>query len=234
MSQEKYLSIYYESEPGGKKVDLEPSKTALLIVDLQNQFVLRDFGDAEQLKEAGEWEKWIPFHDRLDDIVIPNTKKVMDFFRKNNMEVTYGRIACQTKDGRDRSPVQANEGWNDILLPKDSYAAQIIDELKPLEDEIVVDKTTDSVVSGTNYAQVLRSMGIVNVVVCGIVTDQCVSSTVRSLADEGFDVVVVDDACAAGTDELHRWELTIINKIYCEIMDAEEVLAHLKEKLNIG
>lgn len=231
MSEEKYLSIYYESEPGGKKVDLDPKKTVLLIVDMQNQFVLRDFGDAVVLKELGEWEKWVPFHDRLDNIVIPNTKKLIDFFRANKIEVTYGRIACQTLDGRCRSPVQANEGWNDILLQKDSYASQMIDELAPAKDEIVVDKTTDSVVSGTNYAQVLRNMGIKNVVVAGIVTDQCVSSTVRGLADEGFDVVVVDDCCAAGTDELHRWELTIINKIYCEIMDAEEVIEHIKKKL---
>lgn len=228
---EQYLSIYYQSEPSGVKVDLDPAKTALLIIDMQNQFVLRDFGDALQLKEAGEWEKWVPFHDRLDNIVIPNTKKLLAFFRNNKMAVTYGRIACHIKDGRDRSPVQRKEGWNDILLHRDSYAAQIIDALAPLEDEIVVDKTTDSVVAGTNYAQLLRNMGLENVVVTGIVTDQCVSSTVRGLADEGFKIVVVDDCCAAATDEMQRWELTIINKIYCEIMEAQEVIAHLEQKL---
>lgn len=231
MSNENYVSIYYESQPSAKSIELDPKKTALLIVDMQNQFVLRDFGDAVQLKEAGEWEKWIPFHDRLDNIVIPNTKKLLNFFRNNKLEVTFGRIACQTKNGRDRSPVQAKEGWNDILLPKDSYAAQIIDDLAPSEDEIVVDKTTDSVVSGTNYAKILRYMGIVSVVVTGIVTDQCVSSTVRGLADEGFEVIVIDDCCAAGSDELHRWELTIINKIYCEIMNAEEIIKILGDKL---
>ena len=229
MMSKEYVSIYYESQPRPEPMDLDPQKTALLIVDMQNQFVLRDFGDAVQLKEAGEWEKWIPFHDRLDNIVIPNTKKLLNFFRENKLEVTYGRIACHTKDGRDRSPVQAGGGWNDILLPKDSYAAQVIDELAPLEDEIVVDKTTDSVVSGTNYADILRFMGITNVVVTGIVTDQCVSSTVRGLADEGFKVIVVEDCCAAGTDELHDWDLTIINKIYCEVMSTEEVNNLLKK-----
>ena len=179
MNKENYISMYYESQPGAKTVDLDPTKTALLIVDMQNQFVLRDFGDAIQLKALGEWERWIPFHDRLDNIVIPNTKKLLDFFRSNDLEVTFGRIACHTKGGRDRSPVQAKEGWNDILLHKDSYAARMIDELAPLEDEIVVDKTTDSVVSGTNYSKMLRYMGIASVVVAGIVTDQCVSSTVR-------------------------------------------------------
>jgi biuret amidohydrolase len=230
---EKYVSIYYQSEPCSAEVDLDPKRTALLIVDMQNQFILRDFGDAIQLKELGEWDKWIPFHDRLDNIVIPNTKKLLDFFRNNDMEVTYGRIACQAKCGKDRSPVQRKEGWNDILLPHDSFAAQMIDELAPIDGEIVVNKTTDSVVSGTNYAQVLRNMKISSVVVTGIVTDQCVSSTVRSLADEGFDVVVVDDCCAAATDEMQTWELTIINKIYCEILGVDEVIEHLSKKLKL-
>lgn len=231
--KDKYLSIYYESTPGGKSVNLDPSKTALLIIDMQNQFVLRDFGDALQIKEETpkEWKRWEPFFDRLHDIVIPNTKELLDYFRKNKIEVTHARIACKTNDGRDRSPVHANEGWTDILLPKDSYAAQIVDELKPLEGEIVVDKVTDSVVVGTGYANLLRNIGIVNLVVTGIVTDQCVSSSVRSLADEGFDVVVVDDACAAGTEELHKWELTIINKVYCEVKSTKDVINHLRGKV---
>jgi nicotinamidase-related amidase len=65
------------------------------------------------------------------------------------------------------------------------------------------------------------------VVCCGIFTDQCVSSTVRSLADESFQVTVIDDACAAGSDALHRQELQIINMIYCQVMRRDELLAYL-------
>jgi len=56
----------------------------------------------------------------------------MEFFRKNNLTVTYGRIACLREDGEDRSPVQKSEGWNGMLLPVNSYEAQMIDELAPL------------------------------------------------------------------------------------------------------
>ena len=66
-------------------------------------------------------------------------------------------------------------------------------------------------------------MGIRDVVVAGIFTDQCVSSTVRSLADESFGVVVVEDACAAATDQLHEAELSIINMIYCHVVQAQEL-----------
>ena len=74
-------------------------------------------------------------------------------------------------------------------------------------NEIVDTKTTDSASTGTNLRLLLANMGIRNVIVTGIYTDQCVLSTVRSLADESFNVIVVDDCCAAGTDELHRKEL---------------------------
>ena len=61
------------------------------------------------------------------------------------------------------------------------------------------------------------------VAVAGIFTDQCVSSTVRSLADESFNVVVVEDCCAAATTELHEHELEIINMIYCHVVQLEDI-----------
>lgn len=84
-------------------------------------------------------------------------------------------------------------------------------------------KTTDSALTGTNLRMVLHNMGIERVICAGIFTDQCVSSTVRSLADESFDVVVVEDCCAAATMELHEHELRVINMIYCHVMALAEL-----------
>lgn len=222
--KKEYLNFYYETIGEVDEPKIDPAKTALLIVDLQNEFVKRDFGEALEFKKSGEWDRWIPFHDRLDDIVIPNNRKLLECFRKNKMIVSYGRIACLREDGEDRSPVQKSEGWNGMLLPVNGYAAQIIDELKPLEDEIVVNKTTDSVTTGTNYLTLLRFMGIETVVVTGIVTDQCVASTVRGLADDGFKVICVEDACAAGSQELHDAELKIMSVIYCDVLSTDETI----------
>jgi nicotinamidase-related amidase len=63
------------------------------------------------------------------------------------------------------------------------------------------------------------------VIVAGLFTDQCVSSTVRSLADESFDVILVEDCCAAGTGEIHRRELEVLNMIYCQVMRLDELKA---------
>ena len=123
----KYLSFYYQDMEEIPDIVLNPKKTALLIVDMQKEFVSREIGEAIVYKERGDWERWLPFHDRLDDIVIPNTVKLLDFFRKNDMYVTFGRIACLHPKGDDRAPVQKTEGWNGIFLHLDSVEAEMID-----------------------------------------------------------------------------------------------------------
>lgn len=230
--KEKYLNFYYETIGEVPEPVINPKKTALLIVDMQNQFILRDSPEAEAFKAAGEWERWLPFHDRLDDIVIPNNVKILKTFRKYGMPVTYARIACLREDGEDRSPVQKSEGWNNIFLPISNPETQIIDQLAPAKNELVFDKTTDSVTTGTNYLTILRHMGIERVIVTGIVTDQCVACSVRGLADAGLKVIVCEDACAAGNMELHDAELKIMSVIYCDVLSTDETIA-LIEKANV-
>lgn len=232
--KKKYLSFYYESQPEVADPVIDPKKTALLLVDLQKEFVSREIGDAKKLKEAGDWDRWIPFYDRVEQIVVPNNKKLLDFFRANGLTVTYGRIACLREDGEDRSPVQKSEGWNGMLVYINSEGAEMVDELKPIKNEIVVNKTTDSVTTGTNYLQLLQYMGIETVVVTGLVTDQCVASTVRGLADAGYKVICVEDACAAGSMELHDAELKIMNVIYCDVLTTDETIQLLNDSLDRG
>ncbi|TCZ76543.1 cysteine hydrolase family protein [Paenibacillus albiflavus] len=230
---ENTSTLYYQFLPtDGKKINVNPDKTALLIVDMQHQFISRDGLDAQVAREKGMFDQWEYFFNRIDNLTIPNNKKLLDFFRTNKLEVTFGRIACHHKDGRDRSPVQRRPGWNNILLPIGDPGAEMVDELKPLDDEIVVNKTTDSVLSGTNYEFLLRNMGIETVVCTGVVTDQCVASTVRSLADAGFEVILVEDACAAATQQLHDAEIMIMNQIYCQVMSTDEVIDLVTEELS--
>ena len=118
-----------------------------------------------------------------------------------------------------------------MLLYVNGFAAQMIEPLTPLPGEIIVNKTTDSVTTGTNYLHLLRNMGVETVVVSGIVTDQCVASTVRGLADDGFKVICVEDACAAGDIELHNNELKIMNIIYCDVLSTNDTIDIIKKHL---
>ena len=225
----KYLSYYYEGLEEYPDMNIDRKRTALLLIDMQKEFIERDAGEAVRFKEDGSWEHWVPFHDRLDEITVPACKTLLDYFRANGMRVTFGRIASLLTSGDDRCRIQKQPGWNDILLPVDSEMAQMVDELAPLPEEIVVNKTTDSVVAGTNYTILLHNMGIDTVIVGGIVTDQCVASSVRGLADAGFQVICVEEACAAGNMEQHDAELKIMNCLYCNVLSLGQCIDLLEE-----
>ncbi len=227
----KYLSFYYEGLTEYPELNLDPAKTALCIVDMQKEFADDNVGEALQFKADGTWERWAYFRNRLRETAIPNCRRLLDYFRDNDLRVTFGRIACMSPDGEDREPVQKSEGWNGIFLYHTSKEAEMVDELLPLDTEVVFNKTTDSVTTGTNMLRVLRNFGIDTVIVGGIVTDQCVAGTVRGLADDGFRVICVEDACAAGAEELHEAELKIMNMIYCYVMSTDQTISLLDEAL---
>lgn len=195
---------------------LDPQTTALLVIDIQNTYL-------EDKDTPEETARWQAFFERMNRTVIPNTADLIEDARSRGVEVMFARIACQKEDGRDRSLSQKKPGFNYLLLPKEREDSFIVPALAPQVDEITVRKTTDSALTGANLRLILRNMGIKTVVCVGIFTDQCVSSTVRSLADESFDVLVVENCCAAATNELHLHELAVINMIYCHVVSAQEL-----------
>ncbi len=211
-----YRSFYYETADAPEDIVLEPAKTALLVIDIQNTYMEID-------PDPVEAERWAPFRARMNETVIPNTADMIRYCRDQGIEVIFARIACLKQDGRDRSLSQKKPGFNYLLLPKDRHDSQLVPELTPEEDDIVIIKTTDSALTGSNLRLILRNMEIDNIIAVGIFTDQCVSSTVRSLADESFNVVVVEDCCAAATEELHLNELKTINMIYCHVVQSEDI-----------
>jgi nicotinamidase-related amidase len=224
-------SFYYETAGDLGAPAIDPARTALLVIDVQNKYL--DRPDRQSLAtpaEQREWDRWDPFHRRMRQIVIPNIRQAIGFFRHLKRDVIFARIACLTPDGRDRSLSQKMPGFNYLLMPHNTHESQFVPELAPEPHDIVVAKTTDSALTGTNLRLVLHNMGIAHVFVAGIFTDQCVASTVRSLADESFHVVALEDCCAAGSDELHEAELTIINNIYCHVM----TWAEAADLLNCG
>ena len=224
-----FRSIYYDGAPEPADPDLDPKTTALLVIDVQNTYLERPDRAALSADEQRRWDAWTPFHERMHSIVMPRTVDLLAKCRKRGIECLFARIACHTGDGRDRSLSQKMPGWNNLLLPKAGLPSQIVPQLAPQGDEIEVTKTTDSALTGTNLRLILTNLGIKTVICCGIFTDQCVSSTVRSLADESFAVVIVEDCCAAGSDELHRKELEIMNMIYGHVMSSAELIALLNK-----
>jgi nicotinamidase-related amidase len=209
-------------------IEIEPAKTALLVVDMQRVFLERPKESGKTREESGHQKKWAQFYDVVESTVIPNNRRILEACRKKGIEVIFAKIQSRTDDGRDRSLVQRSSGFNDLLLPPGSKESDIVPEIAPLDKEIVIRKTTDSVVTGTTLRLMLHNIGIDTVIVSGVYTDQCVSGTVRSLSDESFKVWLIEDACRAATEEIQKHELAVLNNIYCHVINTEELLSVLK------
>ena len=226
---DRYLSFYYVPDTEYMPIEIEKSKTALLIVDMQNEFVSRPVITEESSAIAkSEALRWEPFYKKCEEVIIPNNRRILDAFREKSMNVCFAKIISLKKDGSDRSIDPKGTGFNAMHMMLGDHDGEIVPELTPIDDEIVVLKTTDSAITGTNLRLLLHNMGIDTVVVTGVLTDQCVSGTVRSLADESFKVWLIEDACMAATEEIQRNELEILNNIYCHVINTDELIAALE------
>ena len=193
----------------GRDRKLEAARTAILVVDAQN---------AELEPEV--LEKHPEFATALRGRALPAMKRLVEGGRARGVEIVYTVIEALTRDGRDRS---LDHKLSNILVPRGSPLAGVIDEVAPAGDEIVLPKTSSGVFNSTNLDYVLRNLGIENVVVAGFVTDQCVDMAVRDGADRGYYMVCAEDACAAYSAERHATALRAFGG-YCRVQSVDEVL----------
>ena len=226
---DRYCSMYYEDDFDYGTVQIDPKRTALLIIDAQYACVKRPHIEQPTAAEKERLERWEPFYRTYEDVVIPNLQSIIRSCRDHQMEITYAKIQGFKKSGTDRSLVQKMTGFNEFLMTEDDPRGVIIEELAPEKEDIVVNKTTDSVITGTNMRLLLHNMGVDTVIVTGTMTDQCVSGTVRDLADESFHVWLIEDACLAAAKELHEHELTALHNIYCHVITTQELLNAIEE-----
>ena len=112
-------------------------------------------------------------------------------------------------------------------MAKGSWDAKVCDQIAPGEDEIVLTKTSSSVFISTNIDYVLRNLGVRQLVLCGVVTDQCVESAVRDACDLGYLVTLVPDACATMTAARQEASVNAIAG-YCRQRTTTELLAEIK------
>jgi nicotinamidase-related amidase len=198
----------------------EPGATALLFVDMQTIWAVPGLDPHHP-----EWPADHYFYEQLRSVTIPNQVRLLEAARAAGVEVLHTIIESLTLDGRDRSPDYV---LSNIFVPKGLPEGRVIDELTPLENEIVIPKTSSGVFNSTNIEYVLRNLGIRQLIVAGTVTDQCVDMAVRDGADRGFLVTCVSDACATYTQERHDGALKAFGG-YCWVADTDTVVGRLAQ-----
>ena len=192
---------------------------------MQNFAAHPDGGEFAELTKVEFEERYGWFFRHLEDTVVPNMKRLQDAFRRHKIEVMYTTIESLTRDGRDRSLDYKITGFH---VPKGSWDGKVIDELAPDDDEICLPKSSSSVFVSTHIDYILRNLGVRQLVISGLVTDQCVESAIRDACDLGYLVTQVTDACATYTPERHDNSLRTI-KGYCRQVTTDQLLEELKE-----
>lgn len=197
------------------------ANTALLVVDMQYFDAHPDWGEGRTAKDLGVAHCFDPYFEQIDDI-IPRIQHLLTLFRQQEMEVIHLRVAELTNDSRDVGWKQLVRG---LIVPADWREADPLDDVAPVGDELVISKSSSGVFPVTNLDRLLRNLGITTLIMTGTSTGGCVESAVRDAVDLGYDVVVVADACAAGTVEDHEKSLARMVGGLTRVMTSAEVAA---------
>lgn len=207
-----------------REVALQPQQSALLFIDVQNFSAHRQGGEFKEVSpdEFESTYRW--YFDELDRRVIPNMQALQAACRRAGIEVMYTTIESLTLDGRDRSLDYKITGFN---VPKGSWDGKVIEQIAPHGDEIVLPKTSSSVFISTHVDYILRNLGVRQLVLAGLLTDQCVESAIRDACDLGYLVTQVTDACLTITPERHDHSVRAISG-YCRQVECAELIAELE------
>lgn len=204
-----------------KTFGLKKDKIALVIVDLQNDFVRQG---APMLVEEAHG-------------TIPANQKLLAFARENGIPVIFTKfISSKTPNLLWNWSAEIESDHNCIRgfkryypdIGKAEQCTEVIDELQPiLPEDYVIEKYNYSSFRNTNLSDVLRSEGRDTIIVTGTVTQVCVEDTVHDGFAEGFQVVLVSD-CVSTWDPLQQ-QATLENAAnkYGMVMSSEELLNRL-------
>jgi nicotinamidase-related amidase len=176
-------------------------RPSLLIIDMQNDFVL----EGKPLRVAGA------------GTVIPKILAVLAEFRKRSLPV-FHILRVHRPDGSDVEIIRQELFRKQPFAVVGTMGAAVIDELAPFEGEYVLTKTRMSAFIGTELDLMLRTLGVTDLVVCGIQTPNCIRTTVFDGIAYNYPVVLVDDATGAASEEVHRANIRDMQNIGVKIV----------------
>ncbi len=203
---------------GLSQFDLDADRTALLLVDLQNDFCKPEGSFAS----AG--------HDVSACLAaVERTKRLLEDVRPLGVAVLWTKAIATASPEHRLLPLRFRSGGTESFLPG-SWGFELVDELRPKPGDVVIEKPCYSGFLGTPLGEELRRRGVETVAVAGVTTNCCVDTTARDAFMRGFGVVVVSDCVAAFRDEwdLHEASLKNLSLLFAVVASASELLGALR------
>jgi len=209
-------------------LDFDPDRTALLIIDMQRDFV-----------EGGGFGEMLGNDVSLLRTTIEPCKRVLEAARAAGIAVIHTREGHRP-DLTDAPPSKLARGHLDIgigdkgpmgrVLVRGEHGHDIIPELYPQSDEPVVDKPGKGAFFETDLHLILKNRNIDTLIVCGVTTEVCVHTTVHEANDRGYECVVLSDCVGSYFPEFQRVALEMIKAqggIFGWVSDSQEAVAVL-------
>lgn len=196
--------------------DIQVGQTALLVIDMVDEFVKPEFSPY-----------WVPEATEQ----VPKIKQVIDACRTHDVPVIYTGYAFHEKGidiprGAQYIPIYQA----DIeLLGKIFKKVGVYGPIAPEPGDVVIAKPTYDAFHGTELNVILRNLGIETVIVCGTMTNYCCGTTARSAFMHGYNVVFGSDINSSDIDELHQAEVRTLRRGFAKILSADEITAALHE-----
>lgn len=222
----------------GPEFVLVPERTALVLIDMQYLDAHRKHALGKVLLEkfpaAGEY-----YVGRIERLVVPNQQELLALFREHGLRVIHITVGAHLPDNSDWVPLrrEADEraeretGTRPVVYPVGSFEHSILAEVQPRSGELVLNKVSRSAFTSTGIDQILRNIGIDTLVVTGVATNSCVEMTARDAADRGYKCIIVEDACATFTQEMHDAVLRTFSLLYGKVQTTREVLDEVRSTL---
>lgn len=210
-----------------ENIEPDMQRSALLIVDMQNDFVHEDGGFAHEAREKPEARIDIPFLMGT----IPQVVKLARAFREAGRPVVYIAHVLKPDYSDAAFPYwRATKGstrGNRTFIVEGTWGAEIIEPLTPQPGEHVVVKKGFGGFANTRLDTILRNMDVNTCIVTGVTTAVCVSTTIRGGVEHNYRMVIVSDAVAEVHRDAHEAELKTMARIFADVKRTDEVLGML-------
>ncbi len=186
---------------------------ALIIVDMQKYYLENDSVYSEYFNSLYPGSLAY-IKERSYNIAIPNIIKIRNSFKAHNLPVIYLRLCGKKTDRGDLHRLFKKSyedglirGFDGVYPVESEPAADVIEELKPDNEDIIINKTTFSPFASSDIDKILKSMNITTLICTGLATSQCVETTARDASDRGYEIFQIEDAQADYDEMTHNASL---------------------------
>ncbi|MFA1820876.1 cysteine hydrolase family protein [Virgibacillus oceani] len=191
--------------------DFDIEKTALVIIDMQRDFCA-----------AGGFGEKLGNDVTATSSIIPTIENVLNQARESDLFVVHTREGhrpdltdcppSKLNRGRKQGAGIGDEGPMGRILVRGEYGHDIVDELTPIEGEVIIDKPGKGAFYQTDLETILKNKGITNLLVGGVTTHVCVQTTIREANDRGFNCLLLEDCSAAFDPKDHEDSIRMIHQ----------------------